>query len=87
MADVIIFDSPPTLAVTDAAALANQVDGVILVTRAGRTRRDATQHCIKSLLHVRAKILGGVLNGALNKQGGYYYAYNYYSTNGKHGNS
>jgi capsular exopolysaccharide synthesis family protein len=73
MADVIIFDSPPTLVVTDAAALANQVDGVILVTQAGRTRRGSVQQAVKGLLQVRAKILGGVLNGVSNKGSGDYY--------------
>jgi non-specific protein-tyrosine kinase len=76
MADVVIFDSAPILAVADTAALASQVDGVILVIRAGRTRRDAVRLVIKSLLHVRAKIIGGVLNGVINKyHADYYYHY------------
>lgn len=83
MADIIIFDSPPALAVTDATALANQVDGVILVTHAGRTRRGSAQQAIKSLLQIRAKILGGVINGVFNKQLGDHYYYSYHTTNGK----
>jgi len=83
IADVIIFDSPPTLAVTDAAALATQVDGVILVTRAGRTRRSSAQQAVKSLLQIRAKILGGVLNGIFNKSHDYYYYHHYTPNNGK----
>jgi capsular exopolysaccharide synthesis family protein len=83
MADVVIFDSPPTLVVTDASALANQVDGVILVTQAGHTRRGAAHQAIKGLLQVRAKILGGVLNGVFNKGLGDSYYYSYHPVNGK----
>ncbi|HUS80883.1 MAG TPA: CpsD/CapB family tyrosine-protein kinase [Armatimonadota bacterium] len=38
-ADVVIVDSPPSLPVTDAAVLARQVDAVLLVLDAGKTRR------------------------------------------------
>ncbi|MFQ5610863.1 MAG: polysaccharide biosynthesis tyrosine autokinase [Anaerolineae bacterium] len=84
VADVIIFDSPPTLAVSDAAALSNRVDGVILVTQAGRTRRDMTRRALKSLQQVGANILGGVLNRVPSRRGGYYYYqyHHYYARNG-----
>lgn len=62
IADVIIFDSPPVLAVTDAAVLSSRVDGVILVTQAKRTRRNAAKQAIEKLDHVGGKILGCVLN-------------------------
>ena len=62
IADVIIFDSPPVLAVTDAAVLSSRVDGVILVTHAKRTRRGAIKQSIQRLEHVGANILGCVLN-------------------------
>jgi succinoglycan biosynthesis transport protein ExoP len=81
MADMIIFDSPPALAVTDAAVLASQVDGVILVTRVGHTRRDAAQETVKSLHQIRANVLGGVLNGYRRKQRSDYYYNHYYASN------
>src|SRR5687768_6021553 len=39
-ADVVLFDAPPVVAVTDAALLATKLDGLLLVLRAGATRRD-----------------------------------------------
>ena len=37
--DMLVFDSPPTLAVTDAAVLARQMDGVLIVVELAKTRR------------------------------------------------
>jgi succinoglycan biosynthesis transport protein ExoP len=75
MADVIIFDSSPILAVTDATVLSNRVDGVILVTQAKRTRRDAAKQAIKRLNQVGANILGGVLNQVSGRGDNYYASY------------
>ena len=61
-ADIVVFDSPATLSVTDSAILANQVDGVIFVVDAGRTHRPAAQRALESLRAVGADILGAVLN-------------------------
>jgi non-specific protein-tyrosine kinase len=61
-ADVIIFDSPPVMAVTDAVVLSSQVDGVILVVKAKRTRHNIAQEAIKRLQQVGANVMGGVLN-------------------------
>ncbi|MGB8223006.1 MAG: polysaccharide biosynthesis tyrosine autokinase [Polyangiales bacterium] len=60
--DRVIFDSPPLRAVTDAAILASQCGGTLLVVRARATTRDAVVGAIRSLHDVRANILGGVLN-------------------------
>lgn len=76
-ADVVIFDSPPVLPVTDAVALSSQVDGVILVIQAGRTRRDAIRQAVKRLQQVQANLLGGVLN-QVSRRGSYYH-YPYYA--------
>jgi len=77
-ADVILFDSPPVLAVTDAVVLASRVSGVVLVIEAGRTRRDTTNQAIERLQQVGANLLGGVLNRVPHKGGGYY-NYPYYT--------
>jgi len=61
-ADVILFDSPPVVAVTDAAVLAQRVDGVLLVLRAGKTRREMAQRAKAVLEKVNANLLGVVLN-------------------------
>ncbi len=78
MADVVIFDSPPVLAVTDAPILATRIDGVILVTDAGKTRRDAIQKSLDTLSEAKANVLGAILNRVKKKKGGYSYQYQGY---------
>ena len=80
--DRVIFDSPPLRAVTDAAILAPQCGGVLLVVRASATTRDAVIAAIRSLRDVRANVLGGVLNDVDTSRGGEGYLggsyYHYY---------
>jgi succinoglycan biosynthesis transport protein ExoP len=73
LADVVIIDSPPALALADAAILSNKADGVVLIIEAGRTRRDETLHVIASLQQAKANLLGVVLNRATQKQAPVYY--------------
>lgn len=61
-ADYVLFDSPPIIAVTDAAVLASRVDGVILVIKAGETKRELAQKAKALLEKVNANLLGVVLN-------------------------
>ena len=63
-ADVVLFDAPPVIAVTDAAVLGTKVDGVLLVVCAGRTRREHAQRARESLGRVHVRIVGAVLNDA-----------------------
>ena len=63
-ADVIIIDTPPVLAVSDAVVLAPRIDGVLLVMQAGRTRRDQAKQARITLEKAKAHIVGVVLNGA-----------------------
>ena len=60
--DQVLFDSPPLAAVTDAAVIAPQVDGVILVVHGQRTTRDALRSALRQLHDVGSHIIGGVLN-------------------------
>ncbi len=69
--DVIILDSSPVLAVTDAIVLAHQVSNVILVVEAGRTRRPAVRQALERLHRSGAQIIGGVLNRAGRNDGTY----------------
>ncbi len=81
-ADVVLLDSPPTLAVTDAAILARQTDGVVLVVEAGITRRQIAQNAKEALEKVGANILGVSLNRIQPRGSGsyyYYYYHQYYS--------
>ncbi len=73
--DVILFDTPPVIAVTDAALLASKVDGVLLVVRAGSTKRDHARRAKKLLEKVNARLIGAVLNNvSLDAQMYGYYA-------------
>jgi len=75
IADVVICDSPPAAAVTDAAILSRQVDGVLLVIEAGQTRRDVARQSVTILKQAGANLLGAVLNRASRKGDGYYSYY------------
>ncbi len=81
-ADVVVIDSPPVLPVTDAAVLAQEVDGVLLVVDAGETRREVVQRAAESLQQVGAHLIGVVLNRVSTGRGGYYYYYHEYYDDG-----
>jgi capsular exopolysaccharide synthesis family protein len=61
-ADIVLFDAPPIIAVTDAAVLSSKVDGVLLVISAGGTKRDHAQKAKALLEKVNAHLVGAVLN-------------------------
>lgn len=62
--DMVIIDVPPLLPVTDAAVLAAQADGAVLVVRANKTTRQQVERAANALAVVDAKLLGTVLNMA-----------------------
>jgi capsular exopolysaccharide synthesis family protein len=62
LADVVIFDSPPLLPVTDAAVLAAHTNGALLVVRANRTTRPQVTRSLDALNQVGAELIGVVLN-------------------------
>lgn len=78
--DMVLIDTPPIIAVTDAAILAQEVDGVILVLASGEVNKEFAQKAKEQLDKVGAKILGAVLNKVDMKTGEYYYYYNYNAT-------
>ncbi len=63
-ADYVLFDAPPVLAVTDAAVLASKIDGLLLVIKAGATRRDQAERARDALQRVNARIIGVALTNA-----------------------
>ncbi len=63
-ADIVFLDAPPVVAVTDAAVLASKVDGVLLVIRVGKTRREHARRAVNLLQKVNARLIGSVLNNA-----------------------
>jgi capsular exopolysaccharide synthesis family protein len=78
--EVILYDSPPLLAVADAAILASKVHEVVLVVDCGRTRSDASKRAKETLDKTGAKFLGVVLNRLTMRRPGYGYYYYYYSS-------
>jgi capsular exopolysaccharide synthesis family protein len=60
--DIVLFDSAPVLAVTDAAAFAREVDGTVLVVSSGDTAGPEIERAMEALNTVGAKVLGVVLN-------------------------
>ncbi len=77
-ADVVIFDSPPVLAVADATILATRLDGTLLVVDSGGTRRAMANRAKEALAAVGAYLPGVALNRLSSRTGGYYYYYYYY---------
>ncbi|PLS18103.1 capsular biosynthesis protein [Bacillus sp. M6-12] len=73
--DMVLFDTPPVLAVTDAQILASKSNGTILVVKSGYTVTDAASKAKELLLAAQAKLLGVVLNQREQKESHYYYYY------------
>jgi non-specific protein-tyrosine kinase len=73
-ADQVFFDTPPVVAVTDAAVLATKVDGVLLVISAGKTRREYARTAVQRLEQINARLVGTVLTNVQAGSGfsGYY---------------
>ncbi|WP_410965798.1 tyrosine-protein kinase family protein, partial [Salmonella sp. SAL4438] len=79
-ADLIVVDSPPLLAVTDAAVLATKMDGTVLVVDAGATRVDVARRAVAALTRVGVKPIGAVVNRFDRRDARYYsptYRYGY----------
>ncbi|EOH77465.1 CpsD/CapB family tyrosine-protein kinase [Enterococcus malodoratus] len=77
--DLVIFDMPPVVTVTDAQIMSSYVDGTILVVRERKTNKQAILEAKKLLDMVKAKIIGVVYNGKKQGEDSYYY----YGTEGK----
>jgi capsular exopolysaccharide synthesis family protein len=86
--DLIVVDTPPLTAVSDAFPLLGKVDGVIIVGRVGRNRRDVAQRLHETLTGAGAPLLGVVANGFKSgRLGGYGYGYSYDYASGVKGTS
>ena len=76
--DLVIYDAPPVLAVTDGQLLASKVDGTILVVRANKAEKEGVRQAVQLLDHVNAKVIGTILNDVEDVKDGYYGYYGYY---------
>lgn len=82
--DIIIFDSPPIMGVSDASVLASEVDGVLLVIQHRSYPRAVSIRAKTMVENVGGNLIGGILNN-INVNRDYYYYYHtyyYYNTDG-----
>jgi capsular exopolysaccharide synthesis family protein len=79
--DIILLDSPPIVAVTDASMISSEIDAVALVVKAGQTERSAVDRALDTIRNVKAPLIGAILNGASQESlgGKYAYYYSYYN--------
>ncbi len=80
--DMILIDTPPLASVTDPLIISRHVDGVVIVTWAGKTTHEMLGKGLKQLEDISAPITGLVLNRFSARKSGYYYNYGdyYYSS-------
>lgn len=71
--DMILFDTPPVLAVTDPQLIGNLCDGALLVVKSNQTRKDDIMKAKELLQQANVHILGTVLNSKKQKNEQYYY--------------
>jgi Mrp family chromosome partitioning ATPase len=78
--DIVLIDSPPIIAVTDASILSKMTDAILLVVRSGSTDQRVLRRSVDILSQVNTNLIGAVLNGVNISAGydSYYYYYNYY---------
>jgi capsular exopolysaccharide synthesis family protein len=77
----ILIDSPPAIAVSDAAVLSVVSDGVILIFHGQKTTTTAARQAVERLDAIRAPILGVILNGIDVRNPSYAYYRHYYGSN------
>jgi capsular exopolysaccharide synthesis family protein len=79
-ADLVVFDAPPVMVVTDAVILGKKLDGVVIVVHASITDRMVAYRAVRNLKDVGMFVMGGILNGftasrSYSRYGYYYYRY------------
>lgn len=79
-ADLVLVDTPPAIAVTDAAVLANKLDGILLVVASHETEQEMLARAKEKLEKAQANIIGTVLNKHPVNSDGYGYYYSYYGS-------
>jgi succinoglycan biosynthesis transport protein ExoP len=75
MADVVVIDTAPVGTVNDAVAIAELVDGILLLAKLGQTRRDAFERTVRTFDHLPTPLLGLILTNAPRGSAGSYYGY------------
>ena len=78
--DMVLFDSPPLVAVTDATMISKEIDLIVMVVKSGGTDKGAFARTLLALQNVEAPLAGVVMNAVTSKNsyGSYHYYYQYY---------
>lgn len=76
--DLVLFDTPPVLGLSDSLDLTSKTDGTILVIKAGKATRKLLKIMVSQLEEIGANIIGVVLNNVNLKRDKYYSDYYYY---------
>jgi capsular exopolysaccharide synthesis family protein len=72
--DWVVIDTPPILPLADTSVWTRLADGILFVTRQGKTDREQLKRGLEAI--ESAKLIGALLNSAANAgRGGYYYHY------------
>jgi len=70
--DVVLFDTPPVLAVVDPVIIAAKVEAIILVVYPGKTKEDTFCKAVEELRKGNIKVIGTIFNGMSLEKDGYY---------------
>ena len=73
--DLILIDTPPILGLTDSRLIADKTDGLLMVIRLGKTRKENVREAFRELGMADLNVLGVVANSVTRASGGYGYYY------------
>ena len=76
--DFVLLDTPPVMTVIDAAVIAKESDGAVLIVESGRVSYKAAQKALEQIRKSDCKVLGAVLNKVDIKRDKYYSDYSSY---------
>jgi Mrp family chromosome partitioning ATPase len=77
--DMVIFDTPPAMTVTDSIVLSRFIDGVVFVIKSGQTPKELTRRALLQFKKSNSEVLGIILNLVDISKGSYYsYYYSHY---------
>jgi capsular exopolysaccharide synthesis family protein len=80
--DMVLFDSPPLIAVTDASMISSEIDALAIVVKAGYTPKEALDRALDTVGRAGTPLAGIILNGirpeSISSRYSYYYSYYQY---------
>ena len=79
--EIVVLDTPPVLAASDAVALSAQMDGVIFVVKVGGVPHEVVRHAVEQIHAVKGRVLGVLLNRLDPRRDGEYHDYYRYYRN------